>query len=212
MVAELLPGFHWLGHATFRIETANLVIYFDPWQLKPGQPKADIILLSHEHYDHCSPEDVAKIVRADTVIVGTQLCLDKMDKEAGQKRVVRPGDELTVKTAHIRAVPAYNVSKRFHPDPGQNVGYVVTTADVTIYYAGDTDLIPEMSDIQADVVMLPIGGTYTMNVEEAAAAVSRIRPRIAVPMHYGRVVGELDDAHRFAQLVDNAEVAILPEE
>jgi L-ascorbate metabolism protein UlaG (beta-lactamase superfamily) len=212
MVAELLPGFHWLGHATFRIETGNLIIYFDPWQLKANPPKADIILLSHDHYDHCSAEDVAKIARADTVIVGTQACLDKMEKEAGQKRLVRPGDELTARSAHIRAVPAYNVSKRFHPDPGMNVGYVVTVSGVSIYFAGDTDLIPEMSNTHADIAMLPIGGTYTMNVEEAAAAVSRIKPRIAVPMHYGRVVGELDDAHRFAQLVDDAEVAILPEE
>lgn len=212
MAAELLPGFHWLGHASFRIEAGGLVVYFDPWQLKPGQPRADIILLTHDHYDHCSPEDVAKIARADTTIVGTQLALDKLGKEPGHKNVVRPGDELTIKSAHIRAVPAYNVSKRFHPDPAQNVGYVVTLAGVSVYFAGDTDLIPEMSQIVADIVMLPIGGTYTMNVEEAAAAVARIRPHIAVPMHYGRVVGELDDAHRFAQLVECAEVAILPEE
>jgi len=212
MAAELLPGFHWLGHASFRIEAGNLVFYFDPWQLKPNQPKADVILITHEHDDHCSPEDVAKIARADTVVVGTQLALDKLAKEPGHKKVVRPGDEVTVKSALIRAVPAYNISKRFHPDPGQNVGYVVTIAGVSIYFAGDTDLIPEMGEIEADIVMLPIGGTYTMNVEEAAAAVARIKPRIAVPMHYGRIVGELDDAHRFAQLVENAEVAILPEE
>jgi len=209
---ELLPGFHWLGHASFRLEAQNLVIYLDPWQVKPGQPKADVILLTHDHHDHCSPDDIARLAKPDTAIVGTEACIAKLEKEPGQKRAVKPGDQVTVKGVVIEAVPAYNVSKRFHPEAAANVGYVVALAGVRIYHAGDTDLIPEMGQINADIALLPIGGTYTMNVEEAAAAVKRIRPRIVVPMHYGRIVGELDDAHRFAQLVEEAEVAILPEE
>lgn len=211
MATQLLPGFHWLGHASFRIELANLVIYIDPWQIKAPQPKADIILITHDHHDHCSPEDVAKIAKQDTAILATEAAIAMLEKQPGHKRAVQAGETIAVKGIEIEVVPAYNVSKRFHPDPAVNVGYVIA-ADVRIYHAGDTDLIPEMGQIEADVVLLPIGGTYTMNAEEAAAAVSRIKPRIAVPMHYGRVVGELDDAHRFAQLVDDAEVAILPEE
>jgi L-ascorbate metabolism protein UlaG (beta-lactamase superfamily) len=212
MAAELLPGFHWLGHATFRIEASNLVLYFDPWQLKPAQPKADIIFITHDHHDHCSPEDVAKIARPDTIVIGPPAAIAALEKEPGQRRAVALGEEFTVRSVAVRVVAAYNVSKRFHPDTTNNVGYVVAIGGVRIYHAGDTDLIPEMGQIQADVVLLPIGGTYTMNPEEAAAAVRRIGPRIAIPMHYGRVVGELDDAHRFAQLVEDAEVAVLPEE
>lgn len=212
MAAELLPGFHWLGHSTFRIEAQNLVIYLDPWQIKASQPKADVILLTHEHYDHCSVEDVAKLAKPDTTIIGIAACIAKLEKEAGQKKIVKPGDRITVKGVSVEVVPAYNVSKRFHPKTAAHVGYILTLAGVRIYAAGDTDLIAEMEQVNADIALLPIGGTYTMNVEEAAAAVKRIKPRIVVPIHYGRIVGELDDAHRFAQLVDDAEVAILPEE
>jgi len=130
----------------------------------------------------------------------------------GKKQVVQPGDKIAEKGVLIEAMPAYNIGKLFHPETAGNVGYVLTVADMRIYHAGDTDLIPEMNDIKADIALLPIGGTYTMNVEEAVAAVKRIKPRVVVPMHYGRIVGETDDAHRFAQLVEEAEVAILPEE
>ena len=212
MAAELLPGFHWLGHATFRIEAQNLVIYTDPWQIKPGQPKADLILITHDHHDHCSPEDIGRLARADTVMVAPQAAMAKLEKEPGVKKVVAPGDKLVAKGVAIEAVPAYNVGKCFHPASARNVGYVISVAGVRIYDTGDTDLIPEMGQVEADIVLLPIGGTYTMNVEEAVAAVKRIKPRIVVPMHYGRVVGEMDDAHRFSQLVEDTEVAILPEE
>lgn len=212
MAAELLPGFHWLGHATFRIESKRLVLYFDPWQLKGTPPKADIIFITHDHYDHCSPEDVAKLVKPETVIVAPEACLSKLTQGAGQLKAVQVGDRLAVKEVEVEVVPAHNVGKRFHPESAGNVGYIVVVDGTRIYHAGDTDLIPEMAELEVDIALLPIGGTYTMNVEEAAAAVTRLRPRIAVPMHYGRIVGEEDDAHRFAQLVEDAEVAILPEE
>jgi len=109
-------------------------------------------------------------------------------------------------------VPAYNVGKRFHPASSEGVGYLIELEEGVLYHAGDTDSIPEMDGLAVDIALLPIGGTYTMNVQEAVEAVSRIKPRVVVPMHYGRIVGELDDAHRFAELVKEAEVAILPEE
>ncbi len=212
MLEGLLPGIHWLGHATFRVQAGNRVIYLDPWQIKAGAPKADLILITHDHHDHCSPEDVAKLVKPDTIVVATQGCLAQIERDPEHTRAVEPGDTLTVYDIEIEAVPAYNVGKKFHPQGEAGVGYVITLDETRIYDAGDTDLIPEMADIQADIALLPIGGTYTMNVQEAAAAVKRIRPRIVIPMHYGRIVGELDDAHRFAQLVEDAEVAVLPEE
>lgn len=212
MAAELLPGIHWLGHATFRIEMEQLVIYFDPWEIKQDQPKADLILITHGHHDHCSPDDVAKLLKSGTVVVATTSCLEKLGLDETGIHAVKAGDKLVAKGVEIQVVPSYNVGKQFHTEEYGGVGYVIRVNDTRIYHAGDTDLIPEMKEIKTDIALLPIGGTYTMNIEEAAAAVSRIKPRIAVPMHYGRIVGEIDDAHRFAQLVEDAEVAVLPEE
>jgi L-ascorbate metabolism protein UlaG (beta-lactamase superfamily) len=155
---------------------------------------------------------VEKIAKPDTIVVAPEPCLEKLGLDPEHFRAVEPGDKLTVMGLDVEVVPAYTVGKAFHPEGSANVGYIVTLEGVRLYHAGDTDLIPEMSDLTVDVALLPIGGTYTMNVQEAAAAVRRLRPRIVVPMHYGRIVGELDDAHRFAELVEDAEVAVLPEE
>ena len=212
MAAELLPGFHWLGHASFRIEAQKLVVYFDPWQLRGNQPKADLIFITHDHHDHCSPEDVLRLLKPDTVVVAPEDCLAALQPLGAQVQVVRVGDRLTLKGVSVEVVPAYNLGKHFHPQEPANVGYIITLGDMRVYHAGDTDLIPEMAQIKADIALLPVGGTYTMDAKEAAQAVARIRPRIAVPMHYGRIVGDVDDAHRFAQLVQDSEVAILPEE
>lgn len=208
----LLPGVHWLGHATFRIEAANRVIYIDPWEVGDTAPKADLILITHDHHDHCSPEDVERVSKPDTVVVATQACLDKLDRDATRTVVVEPGRKVTVQGIEIQAVPAYNFEGRFHPKSSMSVGFIIQLDEVLLYHAGDTDVIPEMDDMAVDIALLPIGGTYTMNVQEAVEAVRRLKPRVVVPMHYGRIVGEMDDGHRFAELVETTEVAILPEE
>ena len=212
MAAGLLPGIHWLGHSTFRVEAGQKVLYFDPWELRDGSPKADLILISHDHYDHCSPEDVKRIWKSDTLLVGTKACLDRLGLDPAHTKAVKPGDRLSLLGLDIEVVPAYNVGKDFHPQTGQGVGYIVEIGGRRVYFAGDTDVIPEMAGLKVDVALLPIGGTYTMNVSEAAEAVRRLKPTVVVPMHYGRIVGEPDDAHRFALAVEGAEVAILPEE
>jgi len=203
---------HWLGHATFRIEVGNRVLYIDPWEVKDDAPKADLILLTHEHHDHCSPEDVERIRKADTFIVGTQACLDKLEVDESHSLAIEAGEQATVQGIEIQAVPAYNTERSFHPRSAGNVGYLIRLEDGLLYHSGDTDAIPEMDGLTVDIALLPIGGTYTMNVQEAVEVVRRLKPRVVVPMHYGRIVGEPDDGHRFAELVDEAEVAILPEE
>jgi L-ascorbate metabolism protein UlaG (beta-lactamase superfamily) len=188
----MLQNVHWLGHAAFKL-TGEKVVYIDPWQLEDGEP-ADIILITHGHDDHCSPEDVARIRRPDTAIVATADCADQL---GGDVQVVKPGEKLTAQGVAIETVPAYNVGKAFHPRENGWVGYVVTLNGVRIYHAGDSDRTPEMDAVRANVALLPVGGKYTMTASEAAAAANAIRPDVAVPMHWGSIVGQRADAETF---------------
>lgn len=199
----LLERLHWLGHDSFRLDGPP-TIYFDPLNLKGSPPKADIVLISHEHFDHCSPDDVKRVSGPGTVIVASA---DAAKKLRGDVRVLRPGEKITVAGVEIEALPAYNVNKfrspgnPFHPKGAGHCGYVVTVGGERLYFAGDTDRIPEMVDIRCDVALLPVGGTYTMTAEEAAQAAADIKPRVAVPMHWGGgVVGSREDAERFRAL------------
>ncbi len=194
---EMAENVHWLGHASFRL-TGDKVIYIDPWQLKADRPPvADIILITHGHYDHCSPEDVAKIRGPRTTVLATAACASQLP---GPVQVVKPGEKLTVQGVSIETVPAYNINKSYHPKADNNVGYIVTLNGERIYHAGDTDHIPEMDSIQADVALLPVGGKYTMDAAEAAKAANAMRPGMAVPIHWGTIVGDRGDADRFKEL------------
>lgn len=192
-VREMTKDIHWLGHDSFRI-VGEKVIYTDPYKLKRAD-KADIILITHEHYDHCSPEDIKKIQGPHTVIVATADCCAKL---SGTLKTVKPGSRINVGGIEIEAVPAYNINKQFHPKENGWVGYVFTVRGQSIYLAGDTDYIPEMNTIKADIALLPVSGTYVMTAEEAVSAALAISPKVAVPMHYGSVVGTKKDAQRFA--------------
>ena len=185
----------WLGHSGVRIESGT-VLYIDPFQIADG-PEADLILISHAHHDHFSPEDIRKIRGKETVIVTTP---DVAAQLTGEVRPVRPGDRLTVGPVAIEAVSAYNLDKPFHPKKNDWVGFILTVDGKRIYYAGDTDDVPEMQALKADIAILPVGGTYTMTAAEAAAVANRLRPEAAIPVHYGTIVGSADDARRFAEL------------
>jgi L-ascorbate metabolism protein UlaG (beta-lactamase superfamily) len=199
---------HWLGHDTFKI-TGEKTIYTDPFTIS-RKDKADIILITHEHFDHCSPDDVKKLQVSDTVIVTTADCARKL---TGNVRTVRPGDTVTVGTITVEAVPAYNTNKKFHPRDKGWVGYIFTVDGKRIYLAGDTDLIPEMKTIKADIAILPVSGTYVMTAEEAAQAALIIQPKVAIPMHYGSIVGTASDAKKFQEkLQGKIDVVILPKE
>ncbi len=199
---------HWLGHDTFRIEGEQL-IYTDPFNIK-RKDNADIILITHEHRDHCSQEDVKKIQGPDTVIVTPGDCAVKLK---GNVKIVKPGDKIEVKGVKIEAVPAYNTNKQFHTKDRGWVGYVFTVKGQRIYIAGDTDHIPEMKNIKADIALLPVSGTYVMTADEAAEAALDIKPKVAIPMHYASIVGTEEDARKFAEkLKGKIEVIILPEE
>lgn len=193
---ELLSGLHWLGHAGWRLEGDGKVLYIDPYQAPKG-PAADIVLVTHGHYDHCSPDDVAKVAGPGTAILAPADCAGSLP---GKVIVVKPGEHRTVQGVAIETVPAYNIGKRFHPKANGWVGYVVTLGGRRIYHAGDTDATPEMLALRVDVALLPVGGTYTMTAAEAAAAVNAFRPKVAVPMHFGSIVGSEADAREFRRL------------
>jgi len=174
------------------------VIYIDPWKLR--DPKgADLILISHSHHDHLSPEDVDKIQKSNTVIITTRDCATEL---SGDVRIVKPGDVVRIGEIDVEAVRSYNIGKIFHPKENNWLGFVITVTGKRIYYCGDTDFIPEMENIRADIVIAPVGGTYTMNAEEAARAVNMIKPETAIPIHYGDIVGSVRDAEKFRDLCE----------
>lgn len=193
MMADLLSGITWLGHDSFRIAAPGAVVYIDPWKLEKAE-KADLILITHEHHDHFSPADVDKLRKPGTVIVTIQPVAAKLK---GDVRVVKAGDQLELKGIGVTAIPAYNPAKQFHPRSAGHVGFVVTIGGRRIYHAGDTDIIPEMDHLEVDVALLPVGGKYTMTATEAAAAADKIKPKVAVPMHWGDIIGTRADAEAF---------------
>jgi L-ascorbate metabolism protein UlaG (beta-lactamase superfamily) len=207
-VNVMVKNIHWLGHDTFKI-VGEKVIYTDPFKIKK-KDTADIILITHEHFDHCSPEDVKAIQGQKTVIVTTSDCIQKL---SGNIKIVKPGDKINVVGVEIEAVPAYNTNKQFHTKDKGWVGYIFTVEGQRIYIAGDTDHIPEMKNFKVDIAILPVSGTYVMTAEEAIKAALDIKPKIAIPMHYGSIVGSKNDAKKFADgLKGKIDVVILQEE
>ncbi len=210
--------FHWLGHDGYRIIAGDKTIYIDPYQLSKAQQNrndADILLISHNHFDHLSMDDLKNVLGKKTSIVTAKECIDQL-KGAGAAEIkgVAPGDRMTVQGVSIEAVAAYNINKKFHPKADRKVGFVITVGNMRIYHTGDTDDIPEMSSVKPDIALVPVSGTYVMTAEEAAKAVNeKIKPsKLAIPMHYGTIVGNDQDAARFKQLVSVCPVQVLDRE
>jgi L-ascorbate metabolism protein UlaG (beta-lactamase superfamily) len=197
-----MEGIEWLGHDSFRI-TGSVTIYIDPWKLEKGAAEADLVLVTHEHFDHFSKDDIASVSTSQTVVVGPAEVTGKL--RGAQMRTIAPGQTLQVGGVKLTAVPAYNLNKYadpkagvfFHPKADGKVGYVVELDGRTVYHSGDTDNIPEMSGIDVDVALLPVSGTYVMTVDEALEACTRLKARTVIPMHYATIVGDLGDAQRF---------------
>ncbi len=208
---------HWLGHDSFVLEGSKTVV-LDPFKAR-GAYKADVLLISHEHSDHLSDDDIKRFTNNSTVVVAPGICEEPLRKFSLQKKFVTPGSKTEVKGVGIETVPAYNLNKFrepgkvFHPKADGRVGYVVTLDGVKFYHAGDSDATPEMKSLDVDVAFLPVSGTYVMTAEEAAEAAKAMKVKVAIPMHIGAIVGSRADAERFRLLVGSSRaVEILEKE
>jgi len=194
----------YLEHDCFRVEANGKVLYTDPFQIGEQRTKADFVTISHEHSDHMSKEDLRKVLKPSTVVVASESCRGKLDGVAKEVHYVSPGEAYRVGDLAFIAFPAYNTNKfrspghPFHPRDYNGVGFVVEMGGIRIYHAGDTDMIEEMETLgRIDLALLPVSGTYVMTADEAIEAAKRISPGLAVPMHWGAIVGEHNDAERF---------------
>jgi L-ascorbate metabolism protein UlaG (beta-lactamase superfamily) len=201
----LIEALDWLGHSGFRLRAGRSTVYIDPYRVSPDAPKADLILVTHGHYDHFSPQDLEVLSHKGTWLVAPAAVAERV---SGNVLSIAPGEMLEdelVRGVAVAAVAAYNTSKRdaegnvFHPPAAGFVGYDLNVRGERLYHAGDTDVIPEMDAVAGvEVALLPVSGTYVMTAREAAEAARRIAPRVAVPMHWGEHIGTREDAEEFA--------------
>jgi len=232
--AENMKEIIWRGHATIQLNSQekNIVMYIDPYNLdnqnndldnnnlnnkNNNLDKADIILITHAHYDHCSLADAIKIAKPSTIILATSDCMNNLEKlDVEKKVIVEPNKKYDINGIIVETIPAYNINTKFHPKENNWVGYVINVNNRRYYHAGDTDNIPEMALLKEitlaniDVAFLPVGGTYTMNAEEAVKAAGAFNPKKAIPIHYGSIVGTKEDAELFKEKCD-CDVEILEE-
>jgi L-ascorbate metabolism protein UlaG (beta-lactamase superfamily) len=205
----VLERFTWYRQSAFRWDGDGLTVYIDPWGVSADDPPADLILITHAHSDHFEPDDIAKVTRQGTKLVAPT---DVANDLTGDVTAVAPDQSHEVGGVRFTTVPAYNTREEalgFHPRENGWVGYVLELGDTSYYHAGDTDHAPELDAIETDVAFLPVGGHFTMNVDEAAGLAGSIAPSLAVPMHYGFVVGSASDGARFRDAAAPIQVQIL---
>ena len=197
----MLNNIEVLCHNSIKINKGK-VIYFDPFKITQNYNDADIIFITHSHYDHYSEEDINKVIKKDTVIIAPKDLKNQLEQNKITNIIlVEPNNKYEVDGIKFETIPAYNTNKKFHPKENNWVGYIVEIENNKYYIAGDTDITEENKKVNCDVAFVPVGGTYTMNFNEAASLINEIRPKVAVPIHYGSIVGTTQDATDFVKLL-----------
>lgn len=199
----MLDNIEVLCHSSIRI-SKNKVIYIDPYKIEENYNDADIIFITHDHYDHYSEEDIDKVINENTTIIIPDELLTKLLRKGINKNAiitVEPNKNYMVQGIKFETISAYNTNKTFHPKENGWVGYIIIINGIRYYIAGDTDITEENKQVKCDVAFVPVGGTYTMDFKEAASLINEIKPKIAIPIHYGSIVGTEQDAIDFIRLL-----------
>lgn len=200
----MLENIEVINHSCIKIKKEK-IIYIDPFKVLEESNDADFIFITHNHYDHYSEEDIKKVLNKDTKIIVTYDIKESVEKYIPHDNIicVKPGEEYNLQDLSFKTIPAYNINKQFHSKNNNWVGYIIKLSDVKYYIAGDTDITEENKNVKCDVAFVPVGGTYTMTAKEAAMLINIIKPKFAVPIHYGSIVGTYQDAVEFINLLDN---------
>lgn len=201
----MLEGIQVLCHSSIKVNK-NQIIYFDPFKIDKNYNDADVIFITHDHYDHYSEEDIDKVIKENTIIVAPEDLISKLSNRKTKSEnniLVKPNESYNIRGININTIPAYNTNKKFHPKENGWVGYVIEINGIIYYVAGDTDITEENRKVKCDVAFVPVGGTYTMNYKEAAELINDIKPKVAVPIHYGSIVGTKEDATKFSELINS---------
>lgn len=187
------------SHSSIRIDN----IYFDPFQIKRATHNAKYIFITHTHYDHMSLQDIDKVITLDTVIIAPADAKQTLEEKYQNKIIyVQPNDNISLSGIEVEVLPSYNIGKEFHKKSSGWVGYKIIYNEASFAVLGDTDNIPELASLACDYLLVPIGGTYTMNAAEAATLTNLVKPKFVIPTHYGSIVGTKKDETEFVKKVN----------
>ena len=198
-----------LTHSSIRIRCTYGTVYIDPYQVGKAANDADYIFITHDHYDHYSPDDIRKVTRKDTIFIVPEKMQKEVTADFGKREVhaVRPGGAYVVNDISFETVAAYNLLRPFHPKKNGWCGYILDIDGKRVYIAGDTDATKEAKSVRCDIAMVPVGGTFTMDAGKAAELINYIKPKAAIPIHYGSVAGRPEDGEIFRRSVDPSIIA-----